>query len=104
MKLKVNVTQDCINNASKQDGANCPIAIALRNCTIYDLPIDSVEVDSGKSISVATSNGYGYHMVGGMRHDIDAFITVFDDGGRVEPTEFEIDFEEDEPSEANDYD
>lgn len=86
MKLKIEVTEDDINNGVKYHPCRCPIALAVIRA--LDVPVCDVEVENNIYISYL-SKQFVYHDPTG---EIQYFITAYDHDRLVVPFEFEAEF------------
>ena len=85
MKIKVEVTQEDINNGVRQDGDNCPIACALKRLVKSPEVEDDIEFDLD-----------GIRYVARIPDKASEFISKFDNAVNVLPFSFEIEAKEKE--------
>lgn len=85
MKIKVEVTQEDINNGVRQDADNCPIACALKRLVKNPQVEDDIEFDLNEIRYVAQ-----------LTAEASVFISKFDEGDLINvlPFSFEIEAEE----------
>lgn len=85
MKIKVEVTQEDINNGVRQDADNCPIACALKRLVQNPEVEDDIEFDLNEIRYVAQ-----------LTEEAVTFINHFDQRGliAVQPFSFEIEAKE----------
>lgn len=85
MKIKVEVTQEDINNGVRQDSEKCPIACALKRLVKNPEVEDAIEFDLNEIRYIAY-----------LTHEAATFINHFDERGliAVAPFSFEIEAEE----------
>lgn len=104
-EITVNVTQENINNGTKQNGEYCPIALALKDMGYRSPSVgyDDISFLYGENSCEDWQCSYTPRVV-------DHFIEAFDSGLEVEPFSFTIerDIEEEEPEpdyyEGEEYD
>ena len=85
MKLKVEVTQEDIDNGVQQHSEKCPIACALKRLVKNPEVSEEIEFDQDETRFVAD-----------LPSDASSFIHLFDEEGSiaVKPFSFEIEAEE----------
>lgn len=92
MTIKILVTQKHINEGCKNDGSNCPIALAL----LDTCKLNYVYVDGGVLRGSLVGVYPGGPTVGAWTpKEARQFICDFDNGRPVEPFMFEAEFRED---------
>ena len=82
--VKVNVTASCIAFGCTEDGANCPVARAIRVC----LP-DAVTVDVGEE-NVYLAHTWHDRAFVALPKKVRKFIGAFDKGLEVRPFSFTL--------------
>jgi hypothetical protein len=92
-KIKIKVTQRCIDLGKAADGYNCPLGLAIQNMG-YE-PNVFPEVIRMHKEKDYVENGYGRTLIlvcQNVPPEVKKFIKTFDKSGKVEPKEFLIDF------------
>lgn len=82
MRIKVKVTEDCIDNGRRNDCELCPVALALVNSTCVEPAVGSTDADF-------TFNGTRY-VARKLPKKVQQFIREFDSYYTVEPFEFTL--------------
>lgn len=85
MKLKINVTQECIDAGVPTEPAHCPIAVAVENMGAYNIEI-------GSDWAIAEWNDRVINTE--LPLSAQEFIAAFDEDKPVEPFEFEIEIKD----------
>lgn len=97
--VHVSVTQEDIDKGIPSDATACPIARALRRHFGPDDRHIDVEVDS----VIWVSDNNGVDMIATATNDVEDFVERFDNGIPVEPTEFDLMFEDARPAVCLDH-
>lgn len=80
MKIKVNVTQECIDQGLKNDPWHCPIACALIDAGVQNPSVSAVYIVIPGTVIKPSE-------------EVKTFIDHFDKYEHVEPFEFELELD-----------